>query len=154
MQYKRVRIGVAAPTEGPGNCRGDAAAHRPGRQHLHHHVERKDERNPSQGIGAEPRHPPGLDEPGRGHHQHHGDVGPGQAQQGRKNRRLEQDTGARVDGARRTRALRDDRLGLAVHPGHAVGFPFELFRHMQPRLRDGRVSGALREHAVPERELA
>ena len=32
--------------------------------------------------------------------------------------------------------------------------PFELFRHMQPRLRDRRISGALREHAVPERELA
>ena len=44
--------------------RGDAAAHRAGRDHLHQHHAGKHQRHAGQRVGAEPRDPERLDQPG------------------------------------------------------------------------------------------
>ncbi len=97
MQHQR--IGIVAPpgAERARDRRGDAAAHRAGRGHLHQHHDREHQRHAGQRIGAELADEEGLDQPDRGLRDHHHHVGRGQPQQRRHDRRFEQAPGARVE---------------------------------------------------------
>ena len=100
MQHQRVGVGAASTTERAGDGRGDAASHSAGGEHLHHHEHGKDQRHAGQRVSAEMRDPPGLDESGRGLRQHDQNVRPGQAQQGRNDRPLQQQARARIEYGR------------------------------------------------------
>jgi len=94
VQHQAIGIVAPAAAEGTGDRRRDAATHRAGRQHLHHHQHRKHQRHAGQRVDPEPRHPPGLDQPGGGLRQHHRDIGQGEPQQSAGNRRFQQAPGA------------------------------------------------------------
>ena len=103
MRVQHQRVGVVAPAgaERARDRRRDAAAHRAGRQHLHHHEAGEHQRHAGQRVGAEARDPPGLDQAGRGLRQHHQDVRPGHAQQRRHDRAVQQAARARAHRRRR-----------------------------------------------------
>ena len=98
MQHECVRIVVAAAAERPGDGRSDAAADRTGGEHRHHHEAWEHERHAGQRVGAEPRDEPGLDQPGRGLGHHHEHVRPGEQQERRDDRAVQQPPGARAHG--------------------------------------------------------
>ena len=147
MRVQHQRVGVVAPAaaERAGDRRGDAAAHRAGRQHLHHHEAGKHQRHAGQRVGAEARHPPGLDQPGRGLRQHHQHVGPGQAQQRRHDRPLQQQAGARAERGRR----RSRRGGVADENGHEGRKPAR-----GARLREGWVRADFASRADRVRDVS
>ena len=97
MQHQGIGFLAPAGAERPRDRRRDAAPHGAGGDHLHQHHGGKDQRHAGERLGAEPRHEPGLDQPGRGLRQHHQHIGPGHAQQGRHDRPVEQHAGARVE---------------------------------------------------------
>ena len=96
VQDGRVGILAAARAERARDRRRHAAAHRAGRHHLHQHDAGKHQRDAGERIGAELADEIGLDQAGRGLHQRGDDVGDRQPQQGRRDRRFDQDFGAGV----------------------------------------------------------
>ena len=107
MEYQRIGVGPASGAERAGDRGGDPAAHGARRHHLHQHQHGKDERDAGQRIGPELGDEIGLDEPDRGLHEHHQDVGRGEPQQRSEDGSLEQQAGSRVE-ARRRRPRSDD----------------------------------------------
>ena len=98
MRMDRQRIGVvaAAAAERARDRRGDAAAHRARRHHLHQHDDREHQRDAGERGGAELADEIGLDQPDRGLRHHDEHVGRREPQQGRGDRRFEQQPRARI----------------------------------------------------------
>ncbi len=120
MQHQRVGLLALAGAERTRDGRGDAAAHRAGREHLHQHHAGKHQRHAGERVGAELADPVGLDQAGRGLRAHHQHVRPGHAQQRRHDRPLQQQARARVHRLWRGDRLRGDgRLGTDVHAAPA-----------------------------------
>ncbi len=95
----------------------DAAAHGAAGDHLHQHHAREHQRHAGQRVRAEAGHPPRLDQPGGRLRQHDQHVRPGQPQQGRQDRRLQQPARAGPQGWRtQGRPLRESsRVSTSVN---------------------------------------
>jgi hypothetical protein len=112
VEHEPIRIVAPAGPERTGDRRRDAAAHRARRQHLHHHEAGKHQRHPGQRVDAEARHPPGLNQACGSLRQHHQDVGPGETKQCPRDRRVEEEPGARIE--RTALRPRDVKRGKAL----------------------------------------
>ena len=95
-RVERQRIGAldVAGAERAGDRRGDAAAHGPGREHLHQHDHGEHQRDGRQLRRAEDADIGRLADRHRGDHQHRRQVRQGQAQQRRQDRPLQQSVAA------------------------------------------------------------
>ncbi len=101
MENGGVGVLAAAGAERARNRRRHAAAHGAGRHHLHQHDAGKHQRDAGQRVGAELADEIGFDQAGGGLHHGGDDVRDRQPQQGRRDRRFEQSSGARVQNVTR-----------------------------------------------------
>jgi len=115
VEGQRVGIGPAAGAEGAGDGRRDPAAHGAARHHLHQHQDREDEGDAGQRVGAELADKVCLDESHRRLHQHHQHVRGGEAQQGARDRGLQEHPGPRVEPRARSRP---DNRGIGSRDRH------------------------------------
>ena len=127
MEHQRVGVAQATGAQRPRHRGADAAAH-PARRHgLHQHDQRKDEGHAGQRVGAKPAEKVGFAGVHRRLDGHDDDVGCGQAQQGPRDRALEEEAGLIGNWERDGRA---DGRGDGGGPDSAT-------RHRSPR-RQGR----------------
>jgi hypothetical protein len=82
VQGKRLGARQVAGSERPADRRGDAAAHRPRRQHLHQHDQRKDQRDGRQRRGSKDAHVYCFEDCHQRENQHGRQIGQGEPQQG------------------------------------------------------------------------
>ena len=127
MEHQRVGVAQATGAQRPRHGGADAAAH-PARRHgLHQHDQRKDEGHAGQRVDAKPAEKVGFAGVHRRLDGHDDDVGCGQAQQGPRDRALEEEAGLIGHWERDGRA---DGRGDGGGPDSAT-------RHRSPR-RKGR----------------